>query len=187
MNPATVNAAQAITSETKTFSFGPFGYIAVAAIVVGAAILLLSWQADLRREDTNREELGAGPYALGWVMSGAGFVTVLILGLLMLFSMSGPREKVDVDATTSLIEAEYDITAVEQADNDSDSWSTGGLSVESLCQPVSLNSPEFEGIADGQKVTFRVGVPECDNPNPEIVITETTGHAIDVDELRRHQ
>lgn len=88
----------------------------------------------------------------------------------------GPR--VDESATADLIEKAYSLTGVQASASDD-------LTVEGLCQPVSLNSPEFVGIADGQKVTFRVGVPDCKSPDPQIVITETTARTIDVDELRR--
>lgn len=87
------------------------------------------------------------------------------------------KPHVDVSATVDLVEETYDLTAVEASESDDPT-------VEGLCQSVSLDSPEFVGIADGQKVTFRVGVPDCDSPDPEIVITETTGRAIAVDELR---
>lgn len=58
---------------------------------------------------------------------------------------------------------------------------------DELCEPVSTDSPEYSGVASGAEIRFRVGIPDCRAPDPEIIITKTTGRTIDLDELRRSE
>lgn len=117
---------------------------------------------------------GESDAPLPLVFGGMACLIIGVAGGVFAINADGPT--VNEPAVAAAVERSYKLTAVKAAEEDPDP--------ESLCQPVSLDSPEFEGIAEGQKVTFRVGIEDCEAPDPEIVITETTGRSVDVADLR---
>lgn len=166
MNAPTLQAAQIINPPPE-FTEAYFAPLACAGLAVAAIAVFIVWMVFGSE---------SGPPLIPFVVMICIPLMVGAATLQDAADSDGPS--VDVEATAKLIEKTYRITAVEIDDDDAPS-------VEGLCQPVSLGSPEFVGVSDGQKVTFRVGVPDCDTPDPELVITETTGRAIDVDDLSR--
>lgn len=175
MNAAPLYAAQIISPPGNTDFVDAACIACCGAALLAILFLVVCGLVEHRRTQAGKPEFSLLPYIFGSVLLGAGLIGTLVLGVV---SVVVGSVRVDLDATTSLIEDTYDITAVETARDSK-------VGEDSLCKPVSLDSPEFVGIADGQKVTFRVGVPDCETPDPQIVITETTGHAIDVDELKK--
>lgn len=166
MQSPTILATQIITPEQGhggSFTAAVICFAVAAVCLVAALLGIAFWDLE-------------PPFVV--VLAMGTVAGPLLGGASLADATKGPQ--VNVAAAVNLIEENYDLTAVKATGNDAPS-------AERLCQPVSLDSPEFAGIADGQKVTFRMGVPDCDSPDPEIVITETTGHAIDLDELRRKQ
>lgn len=166
MSAPTLGAAQIIKPppgfiELYSIPLACLGFVVIGVVALVVGILL---EAD---------PVTLGPLCIVFIAGGALFGAGSLAE-----TVNTDRPRVDDAATAGLIEKAYSLTGVQASASDD-------LTVEGLCQPVSLNSPEFVGIADGQKVTFRVGVPDCETPDPQIVITETTGHAIDVDELKK--
>lgn len=167
MHSPTLLAAQIIKPPpdfTEVYAI-PLACLGVIGIGVAVGVVCFFFEVDI-----------AGPPAglcIGLILAGLVFGAGSLPG-----AADKDKSRVDEAAMVDLIEETYRITAVDINAEDTPS-------AEGLCQPVTLDSPEFEGISDGQKVTFRIGVPDCDTPDPEIVITETTGRAVDANDLRR--
>lgn len=175
MNATPLSAAQIVSTPGNTDFVDAASLACFGAAILGILFLASCGCVEHRKTRSGKPELSWLPYIFGLILLSAGLIGALVLGVVAMIVGSA---RVDLDATTSLIEDTYDITAVEPAKDNR-------VGEGNLCKPVSLDSPEFVGIADGQKITFRIGVPDCETPAPQIVITETTGHAIDVDDLKK--
>lgn len=56
---------------------------------------------------------------------------------------------------------------------------------DKLCQPVSTDSPEYTGIVRGQEITFKVGITDCTENKPEIIVVDTPGQPISANQIEK--
>jgi hypothetical protein len=83
------------------------------------------------------------------------------------------------ERVTEVISDYYRITSIEDYE--------GLVTKESLCKPVSSESPEYTGVAKGQQIRFKAGSTNCESDNPDIriIVTDTPGSTPDAENLRR--
>lgn len=149
-------------------------------LTVGAAIYLL---VDLDRTFTQ------GISAAG--VLAAAFIAALFGGMYMLEHREHDETETHYDTLVAGIEDAYELEAIEYTDPEGKPVLGSGERVpdtDVLCQSVSTNSPQYTGITtDGQQVSFKVGVPDCraENPDIQLVVTDTPGIPLTADQLRK--
>ena len=151
-----------------TLMLGVFLLVAgVVALICGGAILAES------------EE----PSGCGILAGGAVAVGLLVGGITMLADATKGEpfrvEALNEKRVTEVISDHYRITSIEDYE--------GLVTKESLCKPVSSESPEYTGVAKGQQIRFKAGSTNCESDNPDIriIVTDTPGSTLDAENLRR--
>lgn len=95
------------------------------------------------------------------------------------------QDKTDLEATrvSEVISNQYRITSVKPVADEDENKPTA----TQLCAPLSTDSPEYAGVADGQQIRFKAGSTNCtsDTPDVTIIITHTPGHTLNPDDLRQ--
>lgn len=146
-------------------------------LIAFAILLALGLGWGLRNEE--------GGFGLAAFPAGISFLvgaTIFVTGL----SGAESGGRVLEGRVQEVISDQYRITSIEASTNDGQrkpkSRETG------LCAPVTPNSPEYVGVADGQQIRFKAGSTNCTSAHPKvtIIVTHTPGRALSADDLRKN-
>lgn len=154
----------------------------IAGIVVG--VLLGGTTAGFLHEklaEHGQKLILAALYGLAGVL--AFFGMLFVVASLTLYDGQDDRE-FHPTAVGEAVSDRYTIETIHGLDDLEDSvWIDE--TINSVCHTVSTESPELTGIADGQQISFKVGIRDCHAKNPvaDIIITKTPGPAISADDL----
>lgn len=125
------------------------------------------------------EEISAG----GLLVGGVFGLVLMIFGISSVMDATKGEpfrvEALNEKRVTEAISDHYRITSIEDDE--------GRVTKESLCKPVSSESPEYTGVAKGQQIRFKAGSTNCESDNPDIriIVTDTPGSTLDAENLRR--
>lgn len=95
------------------------------------------------------------------------------------------------DAVADEVKDQYTLIDVVPDDSNTPTWGRAqtDISARDLCGSVSEDSPVFRGRVERIRtdITFRVGVPDCNDPNPsvEIKVLDSGGSGVTSDSLRK--
>lgn len=140
---------------------------AIAVVVFVAYLIRVAYlnKTGQRNVDSDTDKL----------VVGIAVPLLLCMGPVLGFAVARPPA-VNTAAVSAEIEAAYDISSVRPV--------SGAGDPGRLCEPVSLDSPKFDGVVNSKKISFHAGIPDCENPEPEIIIIDPAGQELDVEGLR---
>lgn len=152
----------------------------IALTIVGLLILAAGSHWALRDEgSSNRGVVQASMIVLG-ILGVAGSVFIFMS------NTAKDNRSIDMDRLEATISDRYELDQITMIEDPSDSTEEA-QAVKALCAPVSPESPELVGVSNGRQITFKVGVTDCEKPNPvaEIVVTGTPGLTITATDLEK--
>lgn len=104
-------------------------------------------------------------------------MTVLLIGgaSMLIYNRGHDDREVHEDRLISTIEDQYAINSVSHTSSKLLSYGFDTIDISLLCAPLTPQSPEFTGIAEGQSIAFIVSVDDCrsNDPTINIAITKT--------------
>lgn len=158
-------------------SFGSYIIVVLGSVVVCIGIIaFIVMFVKMGTNDYRADDAVASICPLVVTCGGVGSV-VLCVGLL---GVAMNQAVLHPDRVNAAVSERYSITSVEGR--------AGTPQAEQLCAPVSTDSPEYVGVADGQEIRFKVGSANCASEQPKVtvIVTHTPGQMINAENLRKH-